>query len=101
MSRLSRLSRFAGAGAVIRPADQWGPFRPDLEPGERLARTRALRAVAHLVTGPRGADLCARLREAERDPAALPLALGALDRLAPVDRRHVLATFAALHRPAA
>jgi hypothetical protein len=86
---------------MIPAADRWGPFRPDLDEAERRARLRCLRAVVHLSTGPRGADLADLLRRTENDPAAIPAALHALDRLAGLDRRHVLASYAALNRPAA
>lgn len=86
---------------MIPAADAWGPFARDLDPAERRARLRCLRAVVHLSTGPRGAELAEHLRHAERDPAALPLALAALNRLAGLNRRHVLASYAALNRPAA
>jgi len=85
---------------VIAASDAWGPFRPDLDEAERWARLRCLRAVVHLSTGARGADLAALLRRAETDPTALPAAINALDRLAGLDRRHVLASYAALSRPA-
>ena len=80
--------------------DQWGPWAPDLEAGERLARLRSLRAIAHLQLGRRGEHLAGLLRRAEADPDALVPAVAALNRLASLDRRHVLASFAALHRPA-
>lgn len=86
---------------MIAPADAWGPFRPDLDEAERRARLRCLRAVVHLSTGRRGDELADHLRRAEQDPAALPLALAALERLAGLDRRHVLASYAALNRNAA
>lgn len=85
---------------MITARDAWGPFRPDLYEAERRARLRCLRAVVHLSTDPRGADLAALLRRAETDPAALPAAIDALNRLAGLDRRHVLASYAALNRPA-
>lgn len=86
---------------MIAARDAWGPFRPDLDEVERRARLRCLRAVVHLSTGPRGADLADLLLRAENDPAVIPAALHALDRLAGLDRRHVLASYAALNRPAA
>lgn len=86
---------------MIAPRDAWGPFRLDLGEAERRARLRCLRAVVHLSTGTRGADLADLLRCAESDPTALPAAIDALDRLAGLDRRHVLASYAALNRPAA
>lgn len=69
--------------------DHFGPWRPDLEPGERLARTRSLRAIVRLLAGPRGIVLADRLRQAETDDAAL-------DALEPVDRRRILASYATL-----
>lgn len=86
---------------MIPASDHWGPFHPDLDEAERRARLRCLRAVVHLSTGSRGADLVALLRQAERDATALEPALHALDRLAGLDRRHVLASYAALNRSAA
>jgi hypothetical protein len=84
---------------MIRGLDAWGPFADGLDPAEYRARCRCLRAVAHLTTGPRGEALADRLRQAETDTAALPLALDALNRLAGLDRRHVLTSYAVLNRP--
>lgn len=84
---------------MIAPADRWGPFADGIEPGERLARLRTLRAIAHLQLGRRGEILADLLRRAEADPAALAPAVAAINRLASLDRRHVLASFASLHRP--
>jgi len=86
--------------AMIAPADRWGPFADSIEPGERLARLRTLRAITHLQLGRRGEHLASLLRRAEADPDALAPAVSALNRLAALDRRHVLASFASLHRPA-
>ena len=79
--------------------DRWGPFALDLDPAERLARTRSLRAIIRLLLGPRGADLAGLLYQAEADPAALVPTADALDRLAPLDMRKVLASYAGLARP--
>lgn len=87
--------------AMIPSAEAWGPFAADIDPVERRARCRCLRAIVHLSTGRRGAELAEHLLRAERDPDALPLAVAALNRLAGLDRRHVLASYAALNRPAA
>lgn len=84
------------APSTIPTRDQWGPFRPDIEPPERLARLRSLRVVVHLLVGPRGVELEKHLRDAETDRPALLRALDALDRLAPLDRRRVLASYAAV-----
>lgn len=83
---------------MIAPADEFGPWARDLDPAERLARLRSLRAIVRLSCGPRGETLGDELQRAERDPLALPAAADALRRLAPLDRRHVLSAFAALHR---
>lgn len=85
----------------VAPADRWGPFADDIDPAERLARLRSLRAIAHLCLGPRGAAVVDALHRSERDPDHLPAALRTLDALAPLDRRQVLASFARLHRPPA
>ncbi|KQT56094.1 hypothetical protein ASG52_24560 [Methylobacterium sp. Leaf456] len=83
---------------MIAALDQWGPFRPDLDPAERLARLRSLRAITRLCCGPRGERLADELHRAERDADRLPAALDALNALAALDRRQVLTSFAALHR---
>jgi hypothetical protein len=74
------------------PADQFGPWALDLGPIELRVR---------LLIGPRGTDLCRLLAQTETDPAATGLALCALDALAVTDRRQILASYAALNRPAA
>ncbi|MGH1592384.1 hypothetical protein ACRBEV_33235 (plasmid) [Methylobacterium phyllosphaerae] len=86
---------------MIRPCDQFGPWAANLDTAERRARLRAMRALARVHCGPRAADLCRLLAQAEADPAALEPALAALDRLPSNDRRHVLASYAALSRSAA
>lgn len=86
---------------MIARCDQFGPWRPDITDAERLARLRSLRAIAHLTLGPRGEAFADALRLSERDPDHLPAALRALDALAPLDRRQVLASFARLHQLAA
>ncbi|GJE29532.1 hypothetical protein [Methylobacterium organophilum] len=83
---------------MIAPADRFGPWAPDLDHAERLARLRSLRAITHLCTGSRGDRLAAELRQAEQDAARLPAALNELNALAALDRRQVLASFARLHR---
>lgn len=81
---------------MIRPADAWGPFAPNIDPAEQRARLRSLRALAKVYAGPRAADACRLLAQAETDPAALEPASEALGRLAPIDRRQILASFARL-----
>lgn len=83
----------------IPPADRWGPFADGLDLAERRARLRALRSVVHLLIGPRAGQLRVLLKEAESDAAVLAAALRALDALAPLDRRRVLASYAAIERP--
>ncbi|CAA2161244.1 hypothetical protein MBRA_06404 [Methylobacterium brachiatum] len=43
---------------MIRPCDQFGPWAVDLDHAEQRARLRAMRALARVHCGPRGADLC-------------------------------------------
>lgn len=86
---------------MIPASSAFGPWRPDIEPAERLARLRSLRAITRLHLGPRGTAFAEALRRAETDPDQLEAALRQLDALASLDRRTVLASFAALHRPAA
>lgn len=78
--------------------DSWGPFARGLDRAERVARLRELRAVVRLTCGPRGEPLAWHLRAAETAPERLGEALAAIDALAALDRRHVLASYAALNR---
>ena len=84
---------------MIPTRDQWGPFAEGIDAAEQRARLRSLRALAAIHCGPRAATLCRLLSSAETDPADLEPAAAALNRLAPVDRRHVLASYAGLARP--
>ncbi|WP_288586495.1 hypothetical protein [uncultured Methylobacterium sp.] len=84
---------------MIPAADQFGPWLPGLDRTEQVARLRALRAIVRLLTGSRGAELYQLLKAAETNPEALEPAAHALAHLEPLDRRQVLACFAALHRP--
>ena len=88
------------AHPFIRPGDAWGPFAPDLDPGERLARLRVLRAVVHLLLGPRGLALQDAIRSAERHRTMGRLyeVLVEIDTLAAKDRRNVLTSYAAVTR---
>lgn len=81
---------------MIFSGDQWGPFAEGLDPAEQRARLRSLRALARVYCGPRAADLCSLLAQAETNPEALEPANVALNRLAPLDRRAILASFARL-----
>ena len=84
---------------MIPARDAWGPWANDITDAERTARCRCLRAVVTLTAGPRGETLTEHLRLAERDPAHLPLALAALNRLAGLDLRHTVASYGAINRP--
>ncbi|WP_342150370.1 hypothetical protein [Methylorubrum sp. SB2] len=84
---------------MIALTDRFGPWADDIDRAERLARLRSMRAIVRLATGPRGEALANELHRAERDASRLPFALAALDHLAPLDRRQILASYAALHRP--
>ncbi|TXN12193.1 hypothetical protein FV219_05335 [Methylobacterium sp. WL122] len=83
---------------MIAPGNRFGPWRDGIDPAERLARLRSMRAIARLTLGPRGNAFIKALHRAETDPAQLEPALARLDALAATDRRHVLASFASLHR---
>jgi hypothetical protein len=74
------------------------PWQPDIDLSQRLARPRSIRAIARLWLGPRSARFAASLRAAETDAGQLEPALRELDALAALDRRAVLASFAALPR---
>lgn len=78
---------------MIRPSAAYGSWATGLNPAERLARLRSLRAITRAYLGPRGQQLADCLHRAESDDAALIPALDALD------RRRVLASFASLSRP--
>lgn len=83
---------------MIPARDQWGPFAEGIDLAEQRARLRSLRALAKVYAGPRAADACRLLARAETDPAALEPASAALNRLAPIDRRNVLASYARLSK---
>lgn len=74
----------------------WGPWEPGLDPAERKARLRALRALVRAYAGPKGADLAQALRAAETDLSALGRASDLLAHLPTVPARHVLAAYARL-----
>lgn len=81
---------------MIATANRYGPWASDLDPAERRARLRSMQAITRLCCGARGQVLADWLRRAETDEAALEPALDALDHLAPLDRRRILASFAAV-----
>ena len=78
--------------------EPWGPWAPDLDAAERLARFRSLRTLVQVFAGPDHA-LVAALANAEIDPAAANAAWEALSTTPSLTRRRVLSTFAAIHRP--
>ena len=81
----------------------WGPFLSDLDPIERKARLRSLRALVKVLTGPRGEAVAFALLRAEisgEDPEMLAEAEAAFGRLGTVDRRRILSSLASLHSPA-
>jgi hypothetical protein len=71
--------------------DQFGPWAAGLDPAERLARYRSLRALCQLFCGPRH-PLVVALAAAEADPAdeAAALAWQALLTLPSLQRRRIL-----------
>ena len=75
---------------------RFGPWATDLDPAERLARTRTLRALAAVLIGPAGHHLVEHLAAAEHDPGALRPAAEALDALPALSRRRLLAAFASI-----
>jgi hypothetical protein len=82
-----------------RPAAGFGPWCDDIGEAERLARLREMRVLAYLLA-PKS-PLVAALKAAETgDQAALDAALAELNRLPALARRRILATYAALSRPA-
>jgi hypothetical protein len=85
----------------LAPVDQSGSWASGIDYAERRARLRSLRQTACLLIGPRSANLCRWLAQAETDPAALEPPCRALDVLSATDRRQILASYAALARSAA
>ena len=84
-------AKFAGA---------WGPFVSNLPWPERLARLRSLRSIVKLRLGPRGHEANVALLRVEisgAEPDLLEAASAEFDRLAPLDRRHVLASFSEIN----
>jgi hypothetical protein len=75
----------------------FGPFATDLDPAERLARIRSMRALAS-VFAHRHQSFVDTLRAAEVDPAAFGEACRLLDTLPALNRRRLLASYADLTR---
>ena len=76
-------------------APGFGPWAPDLSDAERIARWRALRALAFLLVGAEH-PFIATLRAAEKDADASRRALAELEALPPLRRRRLLACIAKL-----
>lgn len=85
----------------MHPSRQFGPWATGLDVAELRARLRSLRAIARILAGRRATAMNALLLQAETDPAALVPAADALDGLAPLDRRRILAAYAATPYPPA
>jgi hypothetical protein len=79
--------------------DGFGPWSPACmcDPIERAAQLRCLAAIVHLQLHDR--QLIAELRSAETDPGALGRALGMVERLPSLRRRHLLAAHSAVCWP--
>ena len=78
-------------------ATAFGPWEGHLDPGERVARLRALRALACIYA--RYPDFIIALAKAENDPAELDRAGQLLDRLPALGRRRLLSVYARVARP--
>jgi hypothetical protein len=79
-------------------AAPFGPFRPDVDPVEKVA---GLRALAALVAVFAGSDhvVVDLLRRAEADPGASSEALAMFDRLPALPRRKIISVYAAVMHP--
>lgn len=85
----------------IRPVEPgFGPWAGALDPVERVARLRCMRALAAVHVG-FDHELTRALAEGERSRAAATRALVVLEALPALPRRRILASFALLHRPQA
>jgi hypothetical protein len=73
----------------------FGPWAGDIDPAERLARLRSMRALA-LVHCRYEVGFLKSLKRAETDATALPAAFEQLERLPALRRRHLLSTYAQL-----
>lgn len=81
--------------------DRWGPFALGITDCERTARLRSLRAIVRMLLGERGDVLARALHCAEEGAVSLDALHRALSRLPSLDYRKVLASYAALAKPAA
>ena len=76
----------------------FGPWSPSCEPAERMARLRAMRAMALLLARPHASFIRA-LELGESNPTSLSEALALLEQLPALTRRRLLASYARLARP--
>jgi hypothetical protein len=76
----------------------YGPWIPDLDPAERIARFRSLASLAALLLGS-GHHLVVALRRAETDPGAWATARTLLEAVPALTQRRLLSTYAAVHSP--
>lgn len=81
--------------------EPFGPFRNDCDPVERSAQLRVLRTLVHVRIGmnEEGEALEDALQRAENYDGWRCVALTLFDRLPALTRRHILGTFAYIHRP--
>jgi len=79
--------------------DAWGPWAPGLSACETVARLRCLRALVHVLVGPRGGLVCAYLEQSEVDPTFAPHALAEFNTMGSRDLRSVVASYGALTCP--
>jgi hypothetical protein len=77
----------------------FGPWQPDIDAPERLARTRALRALAGVFCH-RHQQFVEALRAAETNEAELGRALQLLDELPALNRRRLLASYSTVAKTA-
>lgn len=80
---------------MIPTGEAFGPWAANLDHAERLARTRAMRALAN-VFAHRHPQFVEALRAGETDPTALDQALQLLNELPALNRRRLLASYGAV-----
>jgi hypothetical protein len=73
----------------------FGPWTTDIDPTERTARLRSLRAMALLMYRKHG-DLITALKKAEREEDWLPRALDELNQIPTLHKRRLLCSYCSL-----
>ena len=87
------------SGDIGHYTGSWGPWMPGIDPGERKARCRSLRALAQVVTKKPDHPLCMALRDAEDgEPETLEQAGLELNRLPALSLRDLLVRYTNLIR---